>query len=58
MKVAYIGLDLFYPALETLKKLGCEIVEIFTCETDNVTEFNQQICNFAKKNNINRKNVV
>lgn len=52
MKVAYIGLDLFYPALETLAKLGCEIVEIFTCETDNVTEFNQEICNFARENNI------
>ena len=52
MKVAYIGLDLFYPALKTLKELGCEIVEVFTCETDNVTEFNREICNFAKRNNI------
>ncbi len=52
MKIAYIGLDLFYPVLETLAKLGCEIVEIFTCETDNVTEFNQEICSFAEKNNI------
>ena len=48
MKIAYIGLDLFYTALETLEDLGCEIVEIFTCKTDNVTEFNLKITEFAK----------
>jgi methionyl-tRNA formyltransferase len=43
---------LFYPALEILVGLGCEIMEIFTCEVDNKTEFNKQISGFAKKNNI------
>lgn len=49
MKIAYIGIDLFYPALEALANLGCEIVEIFTCKTDNVTEFNVKITDFAEK---------
>ncbi len=51
MKIAYIGIDLFYPALEILSKM-CEIEEIFTCETDNETEFNVKVINFAEKNNI------
>ncbi len=52
MKIAYIGIDLFYPALEKLYGLGCEVVEIFTCEVDNVCEFNLKICDFADKYNI------
>lgn len=48
MKIAYIGIDLFYPALEELCRLGCEIAEIFTCETDNETEFNEKIIEFAE----------
>lgn len=52
MKIAYIGIDLFYPALETLKDLGCEILEIFTCRTDNVTEFNTKIITFAESYSI------
>ncbi len=52
MKIAYIGIDLFYPALGNLKNLGCEIVEIFTCEVDNVCEFNLEMYNFADKHNI------
>ncbi len=52
MKVAYIGIDLFYPALEKLKSLGCEIIEIFTCKVDNVCEFNLDICAFTDKYNI------
>lgn len=52
MKIAYIGIDLFYTALETVSNLGCEILEIFTCEVDNVTEFNHKICNFAEVNKI------
>ena len=52
MKIAYIGLDLFYPALKKLHSLGLEIVEIFTCEVDNVCEFNTEITGFAKENNI------
>jgi methionyl-tRNA formyltransferase len=52
MKIAYIGIDLFYTALETLHDLGCEIQEIFTCKTDNVTEFNLKITKFAEMHNI------
>ena len=51
MKIAYIGIDLFYPALEVLSSM-CEITEIFTCETDNETEFNIKIIEFAEKNSI------
>lgn len=52
MKIAYIGIDLFYPALETLQNSGCQVLEIFTCEVDNKTEFNQKVRNFAEKNSI------
>lgn len=52
MRIAYIGIDLFYPALERLEGLGCEIIELFTCKTDNVTEFNVKVTEFAKKRNI------
>ena len=52
MKIAYIGLDLFYPALKKLHSLGLEIVEIFTCDVDNICEFNTEIMGFAKENGI------
>lgn len=52
MKIAYIGIDLFYPALIALEQNGCEIAKIFTCKTDNITEFNTQIIKYAKVNNI------
>ncbi len=52
MKIAYIGIDLFFTALESLVENGCEIAEIFTCETDNKTEFNVKICDFARQRGI------
>ncbi len=52
MKIAYIGIDLFYPAPLWLQNAGAEIAEVFTCKTDNVTEFNTKIIAFAKKNKI------
>ncbi len=52
MKLAYIGIDLFYTALDALDRLGCEIAEIFTCETDNETEFNVRVIDFAKRHGI------
>ena len=52
MKIVYIGIDLFFTALKSLDSLGCEIGEIFTCKTDNITEFNTQICGYAKERNI------
>jgi methionyl-tRNA formyltransferase len=52
MKIAYIGIDLLYPALPALWDAGCEIAEIFTCKTDNETEFNLQVCAFAKEHGV------
>lgn len=52
MKIAYAGFDLFYPALEALYQNGCEIVKIFSCKVDNVTEFNTQVTQFANTHNI------
>lgn len=52
MKIAYIGIDLFYTAIECFENLGCEIIKIFTCETDNKTEFNTKIIEFAKNRDI------
>ncbi len=52
MKIAYIGIDLFYEALLTLDSLGCEIMEVFTCQVDNKTEFNEKVLEFAKEKNI------
>lgn len=52
MKIAYVGIDLLSKALFELRENGCEIIKIFTCKTDNVTEFNVKIIDFARKNNI------
>lgn len=52
MKVAYVGIDLLYPALTSLYKAGCEIVKIFTCKTDNYTEFNTKVIGFAREHDI------
>ncbi|MBD5518356.1 MAG: hypothetical protein HDR07_07635 [Lachnospiraceae bacterium] len=50
-KIVYIGIDLFYPALSELAGL-CEIGQIVTCKTDNVTEFNREICHYAEEHHI------
>lgn len=47
MKIAYAGFDLFYPMLEALYQSGCEIVKIFSCKVDNITEFNTAVADFA-----------
>lgn len=52
MKIAYIGIDLLYPALLSLHRAGCEIKKIFTCDTDNKTEFNRKIISFAQEHKI------
>ena len=52
MKIVYIGIDLFFPALRALADNGCKIHKIFTCATDNITEFNTEIVSFAKENKI------
>lgn len=51
MRIVYIGIDLLYPALPALAEL-CELEEIVTCQTDNVTEFNTSVCSFAKERKI------
>ena len=50
MKIAYIGIDLMFPVLEKLVECGCEVLEIFTCKTDNFTEFNTKVISYASKN--------
>ncbi len=52
MKVAYVGIDILYPALTSLYDTGVEIIKIFTCKTDNVTEFNTDVISFAKERDI------
>lgn len=52
MKVAYAGIDLLSPALETLIAQKCEIMRVFTCKTDNITEFNIRIKALAARNAI------
>ena len=52
MKAAYVGIDLLYPALPALEEAGCELMRVFTCETDNVTEFNTQVVGYAQRRGI------
>ena len=52
MKIAYAGFDLFYPMLKALFDNGCEIVKIYSCKVDNVTEFNTDVTAFAQAHNI------
>lgn len=52
MKIAYIGIDLLYPALPALAGAGCDIAEVFTCDTDNETEFNLKVTAFAQAHGV------
>ncbi len=52
MKIAYIGIDILYPVLPALVEEGCEVMKIFTCRTDNITEFNLRVSHFARVNGI------
>lgn len=52
MKAAYVGIDILYPALPALYDSGCDIVRIFTCDTDNITEFNTAVAGFALSHKI------
>lgn len=52
MNVIYLGIDLLYPVLEALLREGCNVTKIFTCPTDNVTEFNTAVIAAAKARNI------
>ena len=48
MKIAYIGIDLMLPVLDAALGCGMELMELFTCQTDNVTEFNSGVIARAK----------
>ncbi|RKM60545.1 hypothetical protein D6855_07495 [Butyrivibrio sp. CB08] len=52
MKAACVGIDILYPVLTSLYDTGCEIIKVFTCKTDNITEFNTKTVSFAKEHNI------
>lgn len=52
MKIAYLGIDLLLPVLQTLLDEGCEILKVFTSRTDNVTEFNTAVIQTAKEHGI------
>lgn len=52
MKIAYAGFDLFIDVLHSLIDNGCEIVKIFSCKVDNITEFNQKITSLADSRSI------
>lgn len=52
MRLCYVGLDLMLPALDALLSEGVQIDRIFTCEVDNVYEFNTGIIARAKKQGI------
>ena len=52
MKVAYFGYDLLKDCLRQVEKSGCEIVKIFTFETDNVYDHNTEIEAFAAQKNL------
>ena len=51
-KIAYVGIDLLFPVLEALVANGCEVIELFSCPTDNVTEFNTRITSYANSEGI------
>ncbi len=47
MKIAYLGIDMLCSVLDALLRENCEIMKIFTCPTDNVTEFNTKVTETA-----------
>lgn len=48
MKIAYVGIDLLHPVLLSALQEGCRVLRIFTCRTDNVTEFNTEVLRTAQ----------
>lgn len=49
MKIAYLGIDLLKSVLDAALEQGCEVVRLFTCQTDNVTEFNTEVLEAARR---------
>lgn len=52
MKIAYLGIDLLHCALDAVLAEGCEVLRLFSCETDNVTEFNTAVLSTARDRGI------
>lgn len=52
MNVAYLGIDLLHPVLDAALREGCRVVKLFTCPTDNVTEFNTAVIATARERGI------
>lgn len=52
MKIAYLGYDALYPCLLALEAAGCTVMEVFTCDTDNLYEFNGKVTGFAEQRKI------
>lgn len=52
MKIAYLGIDLLRPVLDALLAEGCQVLKLFTCPVDNVTEFNTAVIRAAEERGI------
>ena len=52
MKTAYLGIDLLKPVLDALLAEGCQVLKLFTCPVDNVTEFNTAVIQTAEERGI------
>lgn len=52
MKIAYLGIDLLKPVLDALLDEGCEVLKLFTCPVDNVTETNTAVIRAAEERGI------
>lgn len=52
MKLIYLGIDLLAPVLKTALEEGHTVARVYTCPTDNVTEFNQEIKGLAAEHGI------
>ena len=48
MKTAYLGIDLLKPVLDALLGEGCQLLKLFTCPVDNVTETNTAVIGTAR----------
>lgn len=52
LKIAYIGFDVFIDALYAFHDNNCEILKVFTCDTDNFTEFNLKVISYTTEHHI------
>ena len=52
MRIAYLGIDLLKPVLDSLLREGCRVLRLFTCPVDNVTEFNTAVIRTARERGI------